>query len=147
MRHGIRGVVAVVHLETGQAGSRQLLDKGVGDDPATVHRPRVRDHGHATGFRTHDLDGPHRVGRVVLDVVGAAATQPPRECLVTVPDDPGRHERVRMCGRPGVALGSTCARTSSIVTGMPSAAIFATIASSLVSRLWSARSSSATRSG
>jgi hypothetical protein len=79
---------------TRQTRGSHLLDELVRDDSATVHRPRVRDHGHATG-RTHDLDGPHRVGRVVLDVVGAAATQPPREGLVTVPDDPGRHERVR----------------------------------------------------
>ena len=52
-----------------------------------------------------------------------------------------------MCGRPAVAPSSTSARTPSSVTGMPSAAISATIRSSRVSRLSRARCSSATSCG
>ena len=52
-----------------------------------------------------------------------------------------------MCGRPRVAPSPACARTCSSETGMPSAAIAATMRSTRVSLLSLARSSSASELG
>ena len=93
MAHGVRGVVAVVDLEAGEPGVDHLLDDRVGDDPAAGGRPRVRDDRRSPGG-ADDLDGAHRVGRVVRDVVGAVVAEDRRERLVAVGDDAGAHEGV-----------------------------------------------------